>query len=216
MRAGRARRGRRPTRSARSGRARRRGAPDSARAGAPLCPRLQARRGGTAPPSHRRAAAGRLPGPLSTRLLLRAAGRSALTRRRRTSAGARGAQPPGRASSRRTRRRGRRLSSLGAHPNTSREARRLAPLRPLSHSCRKPGQFSEPNSPPRRVRHASLDRIQAAVRAARIRHERSRLSVACSSASSPTSRAPTTRKWRGRKSSIVLPSRYCSTTAGLT
>ena len=49
-----------------------------------------------------------------------------------------------------------------------------------------------------------------------MRHERSRLSVAVSSASRPVSRAPTTRKWRGRKSSTVLPSRYCSTTAGLT
>ena len=36
-------------------------APDSARAGARLCPRSQARRGGTAPPSHRRAATGRVP-----------------------------------------------------------------------------------------------------------------------------------------------------------
>src|SRR6476660_23585 len=57
---------------------------------------------------------------------------------------------------------------------------------------------------------------QAATRARRIRHERNRLSSACSSGSSSEFRARTTRKWRGRKSSIVRPSRYCSTTAGLT
>src|SRR5436190_4438463 len=56
----------------------------------------------------------------------------------------------------------------------------------------------------------------AALRALRIRCERSRLNSACSSRSRPTSRAPTTRKCRGRKSSIVLPSRYWSMTAGLT
>src|SRR5205823_12340380 len=56
----------------------------------------------------------------------------------------------------------------------------------------------------------------AAARDWRIFHERSRLSNACSSKSSPISRAPTTRKCLGRKSSIVRPSRYCSITAGLT
>ena len=58
--------------------------------------------------------------------------------------------------------------------------------------------------------------VYAAAREARIRHDLSRLNVACSSTSRPRSRAPTTRKCRGRKSSMVLPSRYCSTTAGLT
>jgi hypothetical protein len=59
-------------------------------------------------------------------------------------------------------------------------------------------------------------RNYAAARACRIRHERRRLSSACSSATRPVSRALTIRKCRGRKSSIVLPSRYWSTTAGLT
>src|SRR2546430_7212635 len=59
-------------------------------------------------------------------------------------------------------------------------------------------------------------RFYAALRARRIRHERSKLTSACSSGFRPVSRALTTRKWRGRKSSIVRPSRYCSTTAGLT
>ena len=65
-RAGRARRGRRPTRSARSDTARRRDGRDTGRGGARPCPRLQALRGGTAPPSHRRVAAGRVPRPLPT------------------------------------------------------------------------------------------------------------------------------------------------------
>ena len=56
----------------------------------------------------------------------------------------------------------------------------------------------------------------AASRARRIRQERSKLSIACSSCESAGSRAPTTRKCRGRKSSIVLPSKYCSRTAGET
>src|SRR6185312_4841449 len=59
-------------------------------------------------------------------------------------------------------------------------------------------------------------RNHAAARACRIFQERRRLKRACSSRSSPASRALTTRKWRGRKSSIVLPSRYWSITAGLT
>src|SRR5205085_10939933 len=54
----------------------------------------------------------------------------------------------------------------------------------------------------------------AACRAWRMRYERSSESVACSSTSRPISRAVTTRKWRGRKSSMVRPSRYWSTTAG--
>ena len=55
----------------------------------------------------------------------------------------------------------------------------------------------------------------AAARPSLIRHERSRLRSACSSRSSPVSRAETTRKCRGRKSAIVRPSRYCSITGGL-
>src|SRR5439155_5460293 len=49
---------------------------------------------------------------------------------------------------------------------------------------------------------------QAAARECLIRQERSRLNRACSSRSRPKSRAPTTRKCRGRKSSIVVASRY--------
>src|SRR5204863_9907078 len=59
-------------------------------------------------------------------------------------------------------------------------------------------------------------RNQAAALVCRIFHDRSRLRRACSSGSRSMSRARTTRKCRGRKSSIVLPSRYWSITAGLT
>lgn len=74
--------------------------------------------------------------------------------------------------------------------------------------------------PSKRVTSPSLiekaDEFYAASRARRIHQDRSRLSKACSSGSRPISRAETTRKCRGRKSSMVLPSRYCSMTAGLT
>src|SRR5581483_3351940 len=63
---------------------------------------------------------------------------------------------------------------------------------------------------------AILVRNHAAFREARIRYERSSDRSARSSTSSSISCAPTTRKWRGRKSSIVRASRYCSITAGLT
>src|SRR5438046_2999426 len=56
----------------------------------------------------------------------------------------------------------------------------------------------------------------AAFRVSRTRHERSSESVDCSSWSRPISRAVTIRKFRGLKSSIVRPSRYCWTTAGET
>ena len=92
-RAGRARRGRRPTGSARSDTARRRGAPDSARAGARLCPRSQAPRGGSVPPSHRRAAAGRVPGPLQRRFLALYAAVCAFGRRPRRAAARPGIVP---------------------------------------------------------------------------------------------------------------------------
>src|SRR6266851_4229913 len=49
--------------SARSAWVRHPGTPDSAPAGARLCPRLQALRGGRVPPAHRRAASGRAPRP---------------------------------------------------------------------------------------------------------------------------------------------------------
>jgi hypothetical protein len=68
----------------------------------------------------------------------------------------------------------------------------------------------------RRILAKSGEKFYAAARDSRMRHERSSDTSARSSGSRPISRAPTTRKWRGRKSSIVRPSRYCSTTAGLT
>ena len=57
---------------------------------------------------------------------------------------------------------------------------------------------------------------QAIARASRILHERRRLGVAARPPDRARVRAPTTRSFRGRKSSIVRPSRYCSITAGLT
>ncbi len=155
-RAGRARPGRRPTGSARSERVRRRGAPDSARAGARPCPRSQARRGGRAPPSHRRAAAGRVPGRSRRVSSLRA---------RRTpepSAGARGGRRAARHLA------GAVVAEIGHLRAAARVGIRDAERRALRlvdlacRSCRKPALFSEPNSPPERVGKSIVDGNHAA------------------------------------------------------
>ena len=189
-RAGRARRGRRPTRSARSGSVRRPGAPDSAPAGARLCPRSQALRGGRVPPSHRRAASGRVPGPPSRRLCC-----SAATRRLRAF---------GRRPRRATARPGILPGAVVAEIRCLRAAARVrigdAEGRALRLVDLLAAVVANQNGFPSHVIASRVDfraqfrRNQAAARAARMRHERSRLSVASSSRSSPVSRAPTTRK----------------------
>jgi hypothetical protein len=82
-------------------------------------------------------------------------GRSRRKRRskrpRRPSAVGHAARRRGPASSLRSRRRGRPLSSPGGHRRKSREASPRAPHRPPSRSCRKPEWFSVPISPPELV-----------------------------------------------------------------
>jgi hypothetical protein len=144
------------------------------------------------------------------------------SKRLQTSGGGLGELRRGRASLRRSCRRDLPAWRRVERPCRSGAASRLFLHRLPCRSCRKRGRSYEPRwLPPLQGRFEltltkSGRKFYAAARDWRMRQERSRESSACSSRSRPISRAPTKRKWRGRKSSIVRPSRYCSTTAGLT
>ena len=199
-----------------------RGAPDSAPGGARPCPRWRAPRSARAAPTHGSPGRGRLldaPRRIAGKWGKARGGGRCRRRgrrvRRRTSAGGRGVRPAARHLA------GAVVAEIGllgaatrvGIGQTQRRALRVADLLAAvvanEHGLSS-HEFLLSSGRVRRI----LTENQAAFRDERIRHDRSSESNARSSGVELDIRAPTTRKCRGRKSSIVLPSRYWSTPRG--